>query len=58
MEEKWEKRGTASPSRAAKKNSKQLEPSNFKKNDGDGHTLKVNKDRKLLFLLKLHKNQD
>jgi hypothetical protein len=32
---------------AAKRNSEKLDPSNFKKNNGDGHTLKVNKDRPL-----------
>jgi hypothetical protein len=48
------KQGAASLSRTAKQNSEQLEPSNLFKNDGDGHTLKVDKDQQLLFMLKLH----
>ena len=39
--------------RAAKHNPEQLEPSIFL-DDSEGHTLKVNKDRQLLLMLKLH----
>ena len=38
---------------AVKQNPEQLEPS-FLLNYGERHTLKVNKDRQLLFMLKFH----
>ena len=39
--------------RATKRNMEQLEPSTFKKNYGEGHTLKVNKYRQLIYKFKL-----